>query len=285
MKKLLTIVTVLFLFGCGFALAFNASGEITTSFYFSPGEVVIEDISISKIDPSSTLGGLISSLSLYVEKYIDFVGLRIWRDFSTTSPDFNLMLMPAGTIVGDFVVSEIIFEESEEVILDGRTNTSHSWATFLAVNTALGSDSQNPISIPGTIIFSDGSQVTLTEQDLASGLVTFDTISETGLTFQLLPCSSDPLKCPSIQEVKDGFNIADVNELAHALSVIPGVNNSHILAWINGGTWHFVGNLDLDENFAWDFELTTTDVFSVDSFEKHTLAIVPEGSYDLYAIF
>jgi len=239
-----------------------------------PGEVIVEDISIEEIEPSSTLGGLVSSLSFYVEQYIDFVGLKVWKDFSTTSPEFELLAFPTGQNpdFGQLVYGDI-FAESEPVILENRTITENIFVTSNAdASWGDGADFQ---ILKGLGEYMDSIRVMSINgqaEYILDGTTFFAPIEE---CVPALCPSEDQLSVFGLVYGIDYDEIRTFNNPYDPARVLILELNNNLVGFL----------IDKNKDGSWDFTENIAQGFSVNSWEKHALAILPENSYDIYAIF
>jgi len=283
-KTFVILVSAFLLLGClSFASAINLTGNVTgelstpqTNFTISPGEIMVSDFSIEEIEPSSALGGLISSLSFYYERYLDFVGLRVWKDFSTTSPEFELMAFPAGSVLGENIVQGELFMPSEPVILEDTT-TEHTWLTYHTdASWGNGADFQTLAGLDQTMATSGGNLKVVS----INGNVNF-VIDGTTFSKSIEECT--PTLCPSETDL-------------FAFGLVYEVDYDSILTFNNDFNVGRVLILELDNvltgflidkncDTQWNFMENVVQGFSVDSFENHVIAILSEGSYDVYTIF
>lgn len=128
MKKILTLFVILSLFSFSFVVA-----QTNLNVGVVVGDTIKSDMTTEDVQASSVLGGIVSAISHYYERYVDFSGLKIWVDSETSSPEFTLMMWPAGSAIGEVVVGDL-FESSEEIVLPGRTTTPHVWDTYSATS-------------------------------------------------------------------------------------------------------------------------------------------------------
>lgn len=284
MKKTFAIVSILFLFGCGFALASNATGEITTSqtFYFSPGEAISSDFTIEDIQVSPTLGGLISTISKYVERFVDFNGLRIFKDSSTTSPEFTLMAFPVGSVLGENIVVGEVFELSESVILENRTEIENIWITYY-VDASWGDDvDAQGLGNLNEWLGSNCGSIMVT--GLTSTTASYDLTGYPDMSSPITSCDGRSI-CPSEFELQSVFGlIKGINyDAINTFNNPYGFAGEVVVLTLDG---NLVGLL-IDKNCDHSMDLIENIVFgySTESWEKNVLLLAPPGVYDIYTIF
>lgn len=290
MKTLFAIV-VLFLFGCVFVAATainvtgNVTGEITTTqtnFTISPGEIlVVSNFSIEDIEPSPTIGGLVSSLSFYYERYLDFVGLKVWESSSTTSPEFELLAFPSGSVLGENIVQGKLFMSSELVILENRTETEHTWLTYNTdVSWGEGADFQTLVGLDQIMGSSCGSLTVISINGNAGYVFDYNTYSK-----PIEECT--PTLCPSATELF-AFGLVYGVDYDEIRTFKSGLGSSRVLILeLNSNLVGFL--IDKNCDAQWDFMQNVVQGFLVNSWENHALILLPTDattpvSYDFYCL-
>jgi len=271
MKKILTILIVLSLFGFPFVL-----GQDLINIPITAGEVSAISGETFESLPSD-FGALILNFNKKVSKILSFMNINLHKTESIESVvNYEVLALPIGT--GEFIgiIPGDVFAESESVILEGKTETNHSWVTNSIQVKVEGNDF---LVEPNAIVEMGDDTIQFTNWIGADATYVLNN-DGIDLFSEKKSCESDPA-CPSEESVSTafpgtsfvGFNYVLVPELNNQLFVVLKMTADDYTGLL----------IDGDRDGEWNF-FEFIDGYSVNSFESYTLLLGSEGIFDLYVI-
>lgn len=242
----------------------------------NPGATTESPLGMEDIQPSAEVGGLVSNIQSVVERFVDFLGVKIWKDTSGSSQimNYDLYAFPTGTTVdlNDLSFRDT-FETSESSVINGVTGV---WTTFNAVT---GSDTQQSTILGEVINYSNGDTLSIDSWEPSVGSYgVYATLNGVHTEFLFSNGCTDEI-CGTKSEIESyfGVTIPTGNEMSYVL--VPGLNKNVIGVRINTD-WIFFGDLNGDGLMAFGSE-----GYGVTAQSGETLAILPSGiNYDIYGI-
>ncbi len=258
------------------------------------GETIIADFVTDEENPNLEMGGLISQIIHTIRTVIMNGGETIWEDEDTTNTqNFDIYAFPAGSEVNllDLTVGSE-YETSLSTTVRGVTD---SWITYNvdSVVTEAGGDYQT-ITLEGqTMEFIGGDLVQIIEVR-PSPTQTFIDIKVNGGTQEnraVTACNSKPGRCPTLIQMQDNFGVTVIDE-EYIGGSVAGTLNTHLYCFLADSslTWKCLGNLDESANidintYTWDFTAPiVTSGYMVSSSGTQSLALLPVGNHDVYAV-
>ena len=255
------------------------------------GATIESDLITEDINPSATLGAIVSSIQSNVEKFIDFMGVKIWKDTAGSEQvmDFDLVAFPTGSVIdlNDITLGGIC-ATSEEVEIRGVTGiweTSCIEAIVMQVLSGYGDE----------MVFTDEYTVTING---LYGLYTTDIDwmnNGVPATANAYACSEGAWvdKCPTEAEVEAYFGISfevlGESNLRYRISqpeldryVYLVCDELDVLDCDNGENWDFFIEKD-NEITTFEFG-SSVDGFMTTSNTGQSLMIADAQSYDVYGI-
>jgi len=255
------------------------------------GATTESDLVTEDIEASSTFGAIVSSIQSNVERFIDFAGLKVWKDTTGTTQiqDFDLIAFPTGSVVdlNDVVVGSVC-ATSEEVEIRGvigifETNCIQA----IAVQGLSGYGDEMLFDDGYTVLINSLNGDYLTEINWMN-----DGTQEIGSAF----ACNDPNYvgiCPVESEVEAHFSISfealgDSN-LRYRLSepetdryVYLVCDELDVLDCDNGEAWsYFIESDNEITDFSFD---STLNGFQTSSQAGQSLLIADAQSYDIYGV-
>jgi len=114
------------------------------------GETTEVQLGTADIQVSEMFGGLVGNIWSTVEKYIDFGGVKVWKNTAGTGQEmeFDLLIVPVdSTPIFSTLIIDGIFETSEEVEIN---NVTAIWDTnYATIQTSIGADDQDLVLMDG----------------------------------------------------------------------------------------------------------------------------------------
>jgi len=222
--------------------------------------------------PSETLGGLVSQISSTFERFVELGGLKVWKDGQTTNvQDFDLVLFPADSVVDLESITEVgIFQTSEDVEVE---SVQGIWETMSITSPIDGDDMQTLSVLHDQMDFDGGTEwITIT-----SDTGTTATYDYNGGVAKALDWSG--AECPTDQQLENAFGMTAITSKTSAQ---PGeLASKFVCRIVNDGTTNYI--IDKSGDFAWSL-IEENPGFGVTAQTGVTLAIVPAGLFDVYAI-
>ena len=216
-----------------------------------------EDVmGIVDVGASNVIGGFISSIGNYYERFVNFGGIKVWKDSETSLiQDFTLVAIPANEEVDlNSIIENGICEVSENVDINGVTGI---WTTNNIKTLLSAPDMQTPmIYVTDFVTMKNGTIVTGGD---AAGLI----------------YTADGTE-PTNAELTSAFGAG----IGTATSSI--WNGVKIVRFTKNGGLDYI--VDLDNDGVWNFNDIENSGFSVDAIDGQSLLLAPAGTYDLYGL-
>ena len=243
-------------------------------------EIVVADGHTSETLPSD-LGGLISSFENQITKILPFAGINIFeKELVEPIEVFELFVVESGVEIDlNLINYDGEFARSEEVILDGRTETPNIWIINNVDFTQLSFDEQPYVPINTPMILDVGS-IFINSHAGAMSYNWDDGMDSGSGSSAWFTC--DEIYCPSVETLENYYPEITVSGLQYALVSEMG---DLIVVKILGNSGALIGFIaDINNDGKWYFFEDTTQGFSVESFEQNSLMLCPPGFYDIYVI-
>lgn len=215
-NKTISIVASIMLMAMSMSIAV-AQGNVDISVV--AGDTTISDMSHSDVAASITLGALVSEISSIYERYVDFGGLKVWKDSTiTTEQDWSMYAFPANTDPDfNLVTVGAVCEVSEQVDIRGVDAT---WTTCDAEYAGNGGDSQTPALLSEVITLDDATTIAVTDYAFPSS---FSYDFDDGVT----PGSTGGVAATAIDDtIAQSLGWNDAAELIAALTTVFGFDVS-----------------------------------------------------------
>lgn len=247
------------------------------------GIVCVEDIEVFSEMPSTELSGLISSLTLTGQKYLDFLGLKIWKsDLEVENvQDFTLYLVSPTTIPDFSNLTTIeLFEATEEI--EVRGSDSHIFETYLMSYGILGGDIQtiSPNNLWFDVINGNVSSLKLdvgtSSEEIVYRLNGLETPS-----YVAYGIACDLNNCPTMAEMNGLYPSLTFDRMGYFL--MPEFGNRKFIYFKDG--INSVGLIyDVDNSGIWNFYDTINYIKSSASWQGQVAVISETGLYDVYVV-
>lgn len=271
MKKNIAFLLVMVMFSF---MTFGAAQE-TYDVTVTNGMTTEAGMEHLDIGASLDKGGIISTVNSIFERYIDFGGLKVWKDSTETIvADWVMYAFPAGTNP-DFnaVVITTLFETSEQVEIDGVNDT---WETYnVEYTNNSGVDQQIISSIGETMTFDDGDWITITTSNGA--IADVDTIAGAMSAIDLIV---DDGRCPTDTDLLNVYGLATpISKRYQTLGEV----GSKLMCQIEVTPGEYNYLIDMNGDDIWTFQDVILG-YSTAANQGQNLMILDVGTYDIYGI-
>jgi len=227
------------------------------------GEVVEANIGLSDVNISTEVGSIVSIISNYYERFLEFAGVKIFQDITDDFiGDWTALLVPAGSELNAEAITDLGLYETSVVDaeINGVTGTFVTNTMESMINEA--EDTQG-------IIIAQTDNVTLSNDDVVTG-------AEVSALTTYGPCNGE---CAPMAKLVEVYGTEAVEDALYELSTIAG---HRVTKFRFGASIAYV--VDLNQDGLWEFIDEKTEGFLTDSVGGTTALIIPEGTYDLYGI-
>ena len=253
----------------------------------SSGGSIESDIVTTDFGPSTSLGGIVSSIQSVFERYVTYGGVNVWSTSSNDKiQDFDLLLFPAGSVVdfNSLTACDTVFEVSEADI--NIRNVTGTWTTYNCAYDASNSDI--PIGHVLSEIgvdwetYENGDRFYIypfSTNDFNYEIVIANVTTSSSATWET--CNGI---CPLEVDLRNAFSL--VGPITSYVMATITENSALVISWIdvNTGIKYYLvdynndGTFDLSESFS-------VNGFKTSAQSGEVLSIVPsEQSYDIYGI-
>lgn len=253
------------------------------------GDSTVVDLVDSDVSASVDKAGLVSQIGALFERFVDFAGVRVWKEESNTLVEnYDVYAFPAGTPTPIFaeIVDLGLAETSEDVLIRGQQGI---WTTNNVVSTVAGTEMA--VQDLGTLFLHDNGD----SIGINAGIITIDG----GLSYSRIinevpsqkngvvrDCTDGLNLCPTTQEVEDNlgiiptqmaYMIVDFSESETDLGLIVLIEQPAL-------TWQQIADLNQDGSFDFGTDYFGTKTSSIGTQVLSILDVSAGNVFDVYGV-